>query len=262
MLFVCDICFSQIVDKLDSLNFISLRLVSAKDTFSIACGTGFVVSAKDKYYLITNWHVVTGRDPITGLCMDSRGYYPNRIYIWYYGKTLDSWERRFEPLYNLDSNYLWINHPLKNEVDVVALPLTTIGESIQIYPVRFDNQNCTLEYGTSITIIGFPASSSGSGTFPLKVFGTIGTDSIGQKKSKSIFFTYSKPFHGMSGSPVFLNKSQARIDNFKKTINPQFLMYDQFIGIFSSQNEVLNTSEIFKPIVIKEIIQQKILGAP
>ena len=45
----------------------------------LSTASGFVLKFAQKYYLVTNLHVVTGRSPITGICLSRRGGIPNRI---------------------------------------------------------------------------------------------------------------------------------------------------------------------------------------
>lgn len=45
----------------------------------LSTGSGFFWRSMDKWYLITNWHVVTGKDPFTGNLILASGAIPDRV---------------------------------------------------------------------------------------------------------------------------------------------------------------------------------------
>ena len=55
--------------------------------------TGFVVKKNDSYYLITNWHVVTCRNPYNNnRPLSTTGVVdPNILKVWFHGVNLGNW---------------------------------------------------------------------------------------------------------------------------------------------------------------------------
>ena len=51
---------------IDPLSNSSLFVESRVNGKSLGTATGFCIEAKGKFFLVTNWHVVTGRNPDTG----------------------------------------------------------------------------------------------------------------------------------------------------------------------------------------------------
>jgi hypothetical protein len=49
----------------------------------MAAATGFIVEYESIYYLITNWHVVSGRRSDDGQPMAPHGGLPDKIEIWH-----------------------------------------------------------------------------------------------------------------------------------------------------------------------------------
>jgi len=49
---------------------------------SLGISTGFFYSENNQVYLVTNWHVLTGKNPITGKHLSVTKAEPNRIKIW------------------------------------------------------------------------------------------------------------------------------------------------------------------------------------
>src|SRR4030081_2944211 len=48
-----------------------------------ATGTAFFYKSSDDIFLITNWHNVTGVDPLTGKALHTKGLLPNLLRIHY-----------------------------------------------------------------------------------------------------------------------------------------------------------------------------------
>ena len=80
---------------IDPLSCVSLYLECFLKGTGIGTGTGFIVVYQEANYLITNWHVVTGRDPNTGKPMSTSGVAdPDVVGIWYHDpERMGSWHR-------------------------------------------------------------------------------------------------------------------------------------------------------------------------
>ncbi len=123
---------------IDPLSRVSLHLECSFQGMIIGCGTGFVIAQNGANYLITNWHVVTGRNPGTGQPVSNTGAAdPDTIRIWYHAANcLGSWlpktERLLDPITQAPR---WREHPRGREIDVVALPLTQ-HQDVQIHPLN------------------------------------------------------------------------------------------------------------------------------
>ena len=50
---------------------------------NLATGTGFVWEASGEFFLITNWHNVSGRDPFSGQHISKTTAEPDRLHIWW-----------------------------------------------------------------------------------------------------------------------------------------------------------------------------------
>lgn len=109
---------------IDPLSARPLYLIQVKGDQTLGMATGFVVQKGDKYYLITNWHVVSGRHPKTNQVKDPAGRTPDALLIWHHSKQLGSWLRKKENLYDEKGTKRWLEHKEKaKDIDVVALPL-------------------------------------------------------------------------------------------------------------------------------------------
>src|SRR5437762_12869718 len=106
------------------------RRVDAATAIEVAIATGFFWQSAGEFYLITNWHNVTGWDPINNKSMSPLGVQPTHVDMPLLlksdlsdeSKLLAARKRYDIPLYNADGTPLWLEHPrFKNSVDVVAI---------------------------------------------------------------------------------------------------------------------------------------------
>ena len=82
--------------------------------------TGFVVEREAGRYLVTNFHVVSGRHPETHTSLVPSGVWPDAIRVWHNAAgTLGRWVMKAEPLYDPQGIPLWLEHPVhQSKVDV------------------------------------------------------------------------------------------------------------------------------------------------
>jgi len=249
--------WGQTAKYIDPLSGQSLSIITSIGNKEIATATGFIIQYNNHNYLITNWHVVTGKDPISGKIEDPLGRTPTDLSIWYHGDTIGTWFLKTEPLYSSTGSPKWIEHPLGQKVDVVAVPLS-IQTDIHIYPFDLGLANTDMipEVAMPVSIIGFPFGLSGPGKFPIWKTGHIATEPDLDYDDLPVFLIDATTRPGMSGSPVVLRlpggyqtKSGNRIIGVGgfKTL---------FLGIYSAQQPYSEIGKVWKPQVINEILDQ------
>lgn len=242
--------------EISDLSAQSIFLELTADDKNLGSATGFIVEHGEKPYLITNWHVVTGKNPDT---QDSIGvYYPDEIVIFHHAKNrLGTWVKKVEPLENLAGNPRWIEHPRGSQVDVVALPLSSVDDAIQLYPLNLSlaNTDLKIEPAMEVSIIGYPFGLH-SGRWPIWKTGHIATDPDLNYGDGPSFLIDATTRPGMSGSPVVIRKwggSHDRAGNYRISNGA----ITRFLGIYSGT--IYDTSEIgkvWRPEVIGEILNR------
>ncbi len=267
-----DKVFAIILVMIDPLSLISLHVETFYDNkedgdlhtkAKIADATAFVYYKYPKYYLITNWHVVSGRHPQTGRALSMKAGIPNLIDVWFHSLGGGSlvWMCSTLPLRDWTTDEkLWIEHPRGKDVDVVALPLEN-PHFYKLYPLEpglFDTQ---LEVFPSeaVSIIGYPYGLTGTGSLPIWKTGHIASDIETDYDGKPAFLIDSTVREGMSGSPVVARKKEFISQD--KTILLSLEKADKFLGVFSSSITSKKYDPeiglVWKPEVIKEIIDGK-----
>ncbi len=243
--------------SIDPLSCVSLYLECFFRGTPIGTGTGFIVEYDGTNYLITNWHVVTGRDPITGKPLASTGISaPDTIGIWYHdAKRLGSWHRKYEPLIDTASgNKLWTEHPLGRQVDVIALALKTYDDT-KIYNLdtSLAQTDLVLAPSAPVSIVGFPFGITAAGKFPIWKTGHIASDIDLDYAGKPVFLVDATTKPGMSGSPVFAR----RIGGYRSSTALWNLGGNavKFLGLYSGRiSEQADVGEVWKTSVIDEIL--------
>ncbi len=94
------------------------------DTY-LSVGTAFVWAQDDKFFLITNWHNVSGKDPNTGNHLSKTAAEPDKLKVWFNQKgQLGNKLAKFIPIRDQQGTPVWFVHPTHgNKIDVVAILL-------------------------------------------------------------------------------------------------------------------------------------------
>jgi len=241
---------------IDPLSSVSLHLECYLQEKIIGLGTGFIVVNNETNYLITNWHVVTGRNPNNGQPLTNTGEAdPDTIGIWYHATQLGSWLRKNERLLDKRTGTpIWKEHSRGREIDVVALALTN-HQDTKVYPLDLTLASTDLIISPSeaLSIIGFPYGIAAAGKFPIWKTGNVASDIGLDYDGKPTFLIDATTRPGMSGSPVL-----ARRKGFRQTSTGLVTGGGdsiRFLGVYSGR--ILEDSDIgmvWKPKVINDII--------
>ena len=237
------------------------------NNLKIGTATGFQVHYMHKY-LITNWHVVSGKHFITNECIESHCAIPDKLIVTY-KKYIDfdkyEWVKQEIKLLNNDGNKLWFEHPkYKHQIDVVAIPLEKYP-SCQHCAERFElDTNYSLNVTEPVFVVGFPLGYTVKGKdepHAIWTSGTVASDPdvniIINNTELPAFLIDSKTRQGQSGSPV-IYYSEMGYDghdrNDSKSIWGSPFMRE--IGIYSGRiNKDSDLGYVWKWAVIKEIIE-------
>ncbi len=244
---------------IDPLSARPLYLIQVKDDEVLSTATGFIVEKNKNQYLITNWHVVSGRHPDSNQVLHPQGKTPNAILIWHHGKRLGTWVRKREALYDQKGRKRWIEHKRGRDVDLALLPLEVITNDIQLYPLELSMADVDMvpEVAMPVSIIGFPVGLTSAGFFPIWKTGHIASEPNLDYQGLPLFLIDATTRGGMSGSPVVL-----RMSGGYKTKNGSMIMSSSdyqtlFLGVYSGR--LPGDSEIgrvWRPSLIKEILEK------
>jgi hypothetical protein len=176
----------------------------------IGQGTGFFVRpSPDDLQLITNWHIVTGRDPITGTPIGSAAA-PTRLVIEYWAVHDGRATHRsaMVDLYNSEGQPKWQVHAQGGrDVDVVALRVPELEEAA-LKPLAYevstlsDGQAGAFWPTSDVSIVGFPDVVVGRTRNPVWTRATIASEPDNDFDGTPSFLVDARGRGGQSGSPV------------------------------------------------------------
>lgn len=169
--------------------------------------TCFIHEKDGRHYLISNWHVFAGVNPITDKSMHSSGHSPTHIRV-YFMRTLSG-----EPVpmeFELGNNeyaqaWKWLEHPKGRLVDIGALQIDLRSDLI-MRPIHMGGQDkfCELSVGATVYVCGFPVGIGHGVTGALWKRGSIASEPFLEFNQLPRFLVDTATREGMSGSPVYL----------------------------------------------------------
>jgi len=235
---------------------------------SMANGTCFFVIRNNKTYLITNWHIVTGKNPNDNKYL---GYYavsPEQLKVNVYKNQdiLETTDLIIE-LYDENKNQKWLEHPsFANKVDVIALEVEIPNDKLVISPENFIepfNENTNEKVSNDVFILGFPFGLKTGNIFPIWKRGSLASEPIVDLDNIPKMYVDTASRSGMSGSPViYLEKRSFGIGdgppndpnaNFSSNFTKMIGIYSGRIGASDELNAQLGI--VWKYRVIDEIIK-------
>jgi hypothetical protein len=180
------------------------------------CGvaTGLLIVAQNRPFLVTNWHVVTGRHPDTEE-LNNVGAIPDRLRIWH--RAVDQGSPHLgvrpmdEPLF-AENRPRWFepaNRRLseredpKLAIDIILLPLIETGGCVTElgFGINHYTPEAYVEPGSALSIVGYPMGYFGFPNYPIWKTGHVASDIHGHPDQKH-FLVDATTREGMSGSPV------------------------------------------------------------
>ena len=276
------------IDPLSCVPIQIEALIQFPDCEEKSCGhaTASVVTQNSEYFLVTNYHVVSGRRSTTNSLINDNGGLPTHLRCHFHGKTLGTWEPRVLPLYNGDGdpnsdNPLWRTFTISGSssfryADVAVLPLAELGLA-SLYPISMENKDQIKTSPCSrASVVGFPGARRSYKFFPIFVTGYVASEPELPYDDMPIMLVNATTTDGMSGSPVFQiedgsyqNQNGATVYNAGR--------FSKFLGIYSGripevslasltgepgtdtgkkQPSILNIGIVWKPSVIQALLDR------
>lgn len=149
----------SIFSRLDYWSLAAVPVEMDRDGRKLAHGTAFFHMWREQTYLVTAWHVLSGRHYKTGQGLSPNRELPTHITIWWNpdGRPGGAKTAQRLPLYTEDGDPRWVEIDLGTEwVDVALLPVD-VPPGAQAYPVNELPAGPTSQgMGGDLFVIGFP----------------------------------------------------------------------------------------------------------
>jgi hypothetical protein len=194
----------------------------------IADGSCFFWAFENRTYLVTNWHNLSGRNPLTDKAIHSWAAIPDRVQFWVYKRMSEPDAQGDIPTkYPVDvklcesdwSEPNWFEHPtLGRRVDVAAIDVTEAIEGFQINHANSVESDAVLDVTVSqdVFVIGFPFGKIANAPAPVWKRGTVALDPTFDPEGLPKMFVDTATREGMSGSVVVAKHIIAGREYLKK----------------------------------------------
>ncbi|WP_293000745.1 hypothetical protein [Nevskia sp.] len=245
--------------------------VATTDTI-VSSATGFAYRYQDQFFLITNWHNLTGKNPLTGEML-GKGAIPDTASTLFRRKDNPSnCARETLRLYSDNTllEPLWLEHPVHGRaVDVVALPLdASTADRYALFPINdisFD-RGFKAEVADDAFIIGYPFSDPTYLQLPVWKRASLASEpdvNIDQLP-KMLVDTATRA--GLSGSPVVTQRTGVHgLKNGSFSPDTVIGRIRDFIGVYSGRigDDELKAQLgiVWKAHVIDEILRRSVHGS-
>lgn len=211
----------------------------------LGSATAFVWRRGRKHCLVTNWHVVTGKNSQTG-CMLAK-VRPEMLRAYFNTRKTDYGKIQVDiRLRDDEGNPTWFIHPLrKQEVDLAAVPLDIVVDdtAINMYPINTlkSDADLAVTIGMDVFILGYPFGYSLPG-FPVWKRGSIASepDLVRLAEGYLLVDTASRP--GMSGAPV-IRRSWGTHSLASGGTSSNSTPQSKFVGVYSGRRYTEDQSD-------------------
>lgn len=240
--------------------------------------TGFVYKKGEQQYLVTNLHVVSGRDINTGRLESGTGAFPEilRANVSVYDTSNDTVNKHKNTiltccLYDDNGNPRWLIHPEhKRSVDIAVIPLFPTSRTNLFAITDIPNVDATISVADDVFVVGYPLAL---GANENRLFPLWKRASIASEPSVDYFDDGRKTFvidgttkSGMSGSPVFFYSNFSQSNNLDGSCCFSMALVRSFcfLGVYSGRLRGRNSNEdsflglVWKKELIDEIIEGNI----
>ena len=249
---------------IDPLSATSLRVTPKFNSIELGSATAFTVIHDGRAFLVTNWHVATGRDADTEKCLDvTNAAIPNLLAVRFHKKGhLGQWTELEIPLQDGEGTNVWMEHPLGRLVDIVVIPVPeSLQSSIEVYTLdlALAHVDILATPAMPISVIGYPLGLSTGGNWPIWKTGHIASDpDLDFEVGRPAFLIDATTRAGMSGSPVVL-----RLDSYRKSNGDQVLaggVATRFMGVYAGRiNGNSEIGRVWRPYLLDEIFTGRLI---
>jgi len=247
---------------IDHLSTLSLKLELFYNDTYLSSGTGFLIKSNlGKNYLITNYHVLSGRRFDTGKCLSAKAAIPNKLKVWQHLEGyLGNWFLKEYELVNGKGENQWKEIRYLDKLIDVAFLLIEGDENVKFnyLDINLAKQDITIAPSEVVSIIGFPYGKSSDGKFPIWKTGHIASDYDLNYENKPIFLIDATTKEGMSGSPVFIYRKGCYKTSTGWVLNG---VATRFLGIYSGRitgnddRDIPDIGIVWKPEVLSEVMK-------
>jgi hypothetical protein len=223
--------------NLHSFRVARLEILARDTRAPLGGATGFFCAYRGRTWLVTSWHVVSGRHYQTQRALHPSRALPGTLIVHAHvlgtpAASVPSVSTVFRlALYGADGQPRWCEHPLfGGRIDVAALDIGTAVPVPSIDLGRELARRITPAVTDQAFVTGYPLSATTTpNSLPIYKSGTIASEPC-VFDSEPRFYIDGKTKTGMSGSPVMIKRAASRLrgERAHEALH--------FIGIYSGRD--------------------------
>jgi Trypsin-like peptidase domain len=223
----------------DRLSLSTIPITPFVNDLELPEATGFIWRRHKRYYLITNWHVVSALDLFTKELIAPGGSRANKLRCHFVRPEQRERELIDVPIRDGDDQPLWLIHfeQATRAIDVIALPLDgEVLKEVSLFPVNeLALAKLAIMIGMDVFILGYPFGSKPP-ALPVWKRGSIASEPDLVRNSTGYYLVDTASRPGMSGSPVILRSwSNHMLESNMWTTSNEQLPLDRIIGVYSGR---------------------------
>ena len=230
----------------------------------LSVGTCFFWQLGGEAYLVTNWHNLSGINPLTGRHLSSNGGEPDRVSFGVFLNKDPNTPAVATVLIENEAGPLWLEHPRhRRQVDVVCLKLPDNISPHTIAMNSTDQQSLVTRIADDVFILGFPLGIGPEG-LPIWKRASVASEPDFDIDQLPKFLVDTATASGMSGSPVIAHTISGPTEWSEMVMftRPE----SKFLGVYSGRLTTGNSLEaqlgvVWKARVVAEIIEGGVRGA-
>jgi hypothetical protein len=222
-----------------------VRLEMFRGDMRLGTATGFLLKQNDAWYLVSNWHVFSGRSPTSGQSRRKDGAVPNVCGFSTFALAADGTVTRTPYSFFLgneaDQGSNWFEHPnMGQRVDVGVLPVGNVemGTAKDILDPSGHDETMWIDLGGELFLPGYPLGLSAPEGMAIWKRASLATSTeIGEGRNLSVLVDTATR-EGMSGSPclALANSQYYSLDreNGQMQLKQRPFSY-RLIGVYSGR---------------------------
>ncbi|TGS15995.1 serine protease [Mesorhizobium sp. M2E.F.Ca.ET.209.01.1.1] len=215
-------------------------------------GTSFFYKRDARWlYLVTNWHVVTGRSPFAPK-FSQTGAVPVKLRLRLHrniGPDSFRLSQKIEHTISINDSEgekpLWLEHPshqYKVDIAVIRIPNDDNLTNLATFSFLDEEKDLQTDYQpepmADAFVLGYPwGLSSGDGVLPLYKRGSVASDPRVDYSQLPRFLIDCRTAGGMSGAPVLVSRSGVWAPNGILDDSTVFGTVTNFVGVYSGRLE-------------------------
>jgi hypothetical protein len=230
---------------------------------ALSRGTCVAVSHGENWHIVTNRHIVTGRDQYTNRCLSPTGGVPDKLTIFLQkrGDFYSCWKHVI-PLYDDDMRPTWSEHPIYGKaVDVVALPIKMPPQAFCMGVMLNDHFDFQVEVGDQVNVVGYRDGEPLIYAFPQWVDCTLKSPLTSRWSDLPAFLIAGPTRKGSSGSLVLAYRKNT--EQLLRYANGSLINVRDWVhrplGIYSGRvNEAEGVGLVWNLSCMREIVENAI----